>query len=238
MPSVVEPSFGIGRIMYCLFEHAYYAREKDAQRTVFRFSPLVAPTKATVFPLVQKAEMNSAARQISDSLRKGGVSNIIDTTGKAKQLFLIPRVLSVLACTRNETKVLGNACCVTTTNLAGTTVGKRYARTDELGVPFGITVDGQTAEDKTVTVRERDSTKQACPPPQHTNPQRPVQGQQARSQHYELPALSDREFSLSQHNGLQVRVPVSELVPLLQQLSSEQLLWKDLKYPEVKGSTE
>lgn len=42
----------------------------------------------------------------------------------------------------------------------GTTVGKRYARTDELGVPFGITVDGQTAEDNTVTLRERDSTKQ------------------------------------------------------------------------------
>lgn len=49
------------------------------------------------------------------------------------------------------------ANCLT---LAGTTVGKRYARTDELGVPFGITVDGQTAEDSTVTVRERDSTKQ------------------------------------------------------------------------------
>ena len=43
---------------------------------------------------------------------------------------------------------------------AGTTVGKRYARTDELGVPFGITVDGQTLEDSTVTVRERDSTRQ------------------------------------------------------------------------------
>ena len=47
---------------------------------------------------------------------------------------------------------------------AGTTVGKRYARTDELGVPFGITVDGQTAEDKTVTLRERDSTKQVSLP--------------------------------------------------------------------------
>lgn len=50
---MVEPSFGIGRIMYCMFEHCYYTREKDAQRTVFRFTPVVAPTKATVFPLVQ-----------------------------------------------------------------------------------------------------------------------------------------------------------------------------------------
>jgi glycyl-tRNA synthetase len=35
-----------------------------------------------------------------------------------------------------------------------------YARTDEIGVPFALTVDFQTAQDKTVTVRERDSTKQ------------------------------------------------------------------------------
>ena len=83
MPSVVEPSFGIGRIMYCLFEHCYYTREKDAQRTVFKFSPLVAPTKATVFPLVQKEAMNKVAREVSDKLRKAGVSNIIDTTGKS-----------------------------------------------------------------------------------------------------------------------------------------------------------
>lgn len=83
MPSVVEPSFGIGRIMYCLFEHSYYTREKDAQRTVFEFSPLIAPTKVTVFPLVQKAEMNKVAREVSDKLRKAGVSNIIDTTGKS-----------------------------------------------------------------------------------------------------------------------------------------------------------
>lgn len=35
-PSVIEPSFGIGRIIYCLFEHSYYAREGDEQRTVFK----------------------------------------------------------------------------------------------------------------------------------------------------------------------------------------------------------
>ena len=44
---------------------------------------------------------------------------------------------------------------------AGTTIGKRYSRTDELGVPFDITVDGDTVEkDGTVTLRERDTTGQ------------------------------------------------------------------------------
>lgn len=39
---------------------------------------------------------------------------------------------------------------------AGASIGKRYARTDELGVPFAITVDSTTS----VTVRERDSKRQ------------------------------------------------------------------------------
>ena len=34
MPSVVEPSFGIGRIMYSIFEHNFKVREGDEQRTV------------------------------------------------------------------------------------------------------------------------------------------------------------------------------------------------------------
>jgi glycyl-tRNA synthetase len=40
------------------------------------------------------------------------------------------------------------------------TIGRRYRRHDEIGTPFTITVDHQTLEDHTVTVRERDSTKQ------------------------------------------------------------------------------
>lgn len=39
-------------------------------------------------------------------------------------------------------------------------IGKRYRRMDEAGTPYGITVDGQTLEDGTVTVRERDSLAQ------------------------------------------------------------------------------
>ncbi len=39
-------------------------------------------------------------------------------------------------------------------------VGRRYRRQDEAGTPFCITVDGQTSEDNTVTVRDRDSLEQ------------------------------------------------------------------------------
>ena len=37
IPSVIEPSFGIGRILYCMFEHAYYQRESSEEKTVFRW---------------------------------------------------------------------------------------------------------------------------------------------------------------------------------------------------------
>src|SRR5690606_19258114 len=39
-------------------------------------------------------------------------------------------------------------------------VGRRYRRQDEIGTPFCITVDGQTMEDGTVTIRDRDSMRQ------------------------------------------------------------------------------
>ena len=39
-------------------------------------------------------------------------------------------------------------------------IGRRYRRQDEIGTPFGITVDYQTKDDSTVTLRERDSMKQ------------------------------------------------------------------------------
>lgn len=40
-------------------------------------------------------------------------------------------------------------------------VGRRYRRQDEAGTPFCVTVDGQTNEDNTVTVRDRDSMEQS-----------------------------------------------------------------------------
>ncbi|KAH0716271.1 hypothetical protein KY284_009176 [Solanum tuberosum] len=120
-PSVIEPSFGIGRIIYCLYEHSFYTRPSkagDEQLNVFSFPPLVAPIKCTVFPLVQNQKYEEVAKLISKSLTAAGISHKIDITG--------------------------------------TSIGKRYARTDELGVPFAITVDSASS----VTVRERDSKDQ------------------------------------------------------------------------------
>ena len=39
-------------------------------------------------------------------------------------------------------------------------IGRRYRRQDAVGTPFCVTVDHQTLEDNTVTIRERDSMQQ------------------------------------------------------------------------------
>jgi glycyl-tRNA synthetase len=43
-------------------------------------------------------------------------------------------------------------------------IGRRYARADEIGIPLGITVDYETLSDNTVTIRDRDSWKQVRTP--------------------------------------------------------------------------
>lgn len=43
---------------------------------------------------------------------------------------------------------------------SSSSIGKRYARNDELGTPLGITVDFDTVRDGSLTLRERDSTSQ------------------------------------------------------------------------------
>src|SRR5688572_13715156 len=43
----------------------------------------------------------------------------------------------------------------------GGSIGKRYRRQDEIGTPWGVTIDHQTIEDNTVTLRDRDSLDQS-----------------------------------------------------------------------------
>jgi glycyl-tRNA synthetase len=40
------------------------------------------------------------------------------------------------------------------------TIGKRYRRQDAIGTPYCVTIDHQTLEDETVTIRDRDTMKQ------------------------------------------------------------------------------
>ena len=65
IPHVIEPSFGIGRILYCVFEHCFKVRAEDENRTYFDFPPAVAPLKCSILPLMNNADMNKKVQAIS-----------------------------------------------------------------------------------------------------------------------------------------------------------------------------
>lgn len=67
IPSVIEPSFGIGRIMYSLLEHRFQMREGDDQRCYFSLPPIVAPLKCSVLPLSRNQEFTPFIKKICQS---------------------------------------------------------------------------------------------------------------------------------------------------------------------------
>jgi len=122
VPHVIEPSYGIDRILYYILEHSYSeAKKKGEEYRVLRLNPLMAPIKVGVFPLVGDKRLVKIASKIDRDLRNAGISAYYDESG---------------------------------------TIGRRYARMDEIGTPFCITVDHDTLEDGRVTIRDRDTTKQ------------------------------------------------------------------------------
>merc|ERR1711937_909312 len=64
-PSVIEPSYGMGRILYSLLEHSFYVRESDEQRCVMRFNPQVAPYKCAVLPISNNDACNAVVDNIA-----------------------------------------------------------------------------------------------------------------------------------------------------------------------------
>lgn len=60
---------------------------------------------------------------------------------------------------RNALTQISASCKLDLTN---DNIGRRYARTDEIGIPYGITVDSESEADRSVTLRERDSCKQVA----------------------------------------------------------------------------
>ncbi|MFQ3294223.1 MAG: glycyl-tRNA synthetase [Natrialbaceae archaeon] len=81
-PHVVEPSFGIDRLLYTVVHHAYREDVVDGEeRTYLDLEPTVAPTSVGVFPLQSGGEMESVARAIVDRLRTAGLAVTDDDSG-------------------------------------------------------------------------------------------------------------------------------------------------------------
>ena len=122
IPHVIEPSFGIDRILYTVLDHSYYEDAVDGEtRAVLRFHPAVAPIEVAVLPLMDREELVLPAKKIQEELRGLGLRVDYDTSGS---------------------------------------IGRRYRRNDEIGTPYEVTVDYETLEQGTVTIRDRDSMLQ------------------------------------------------------------------------------
>jgi glycyl-tRNA synthetase len=115
VPHVVEPSFGIDRLVYIALETAY---EKVKDRAILKFPREIAPIQVAVFPLVTKGDLGKKAQELQRKLSEEGLEVFYDESGS---------------------------------------IGRRYARADEAGIPLCITVDKLTLADNTVTVRDRNT---------------------------------------------------------------------------------
>lgn len=80
-PNVIEPSFGIGRILYALIEHVFWTRKGAEERGVLSFPPTVAPTKVLLVPLSNHPDFIPLVKRISTSLRRMGISSRVDDSG-------------------------------------------------------------------------------------------------------------------------------------------------------------
>ncbi|MHC1629363.1 MAG: glycine--tRNA ligase [Methanoculleaceae archaeon] len=122
MPHVIEPSYGIDRMIYAVLEHSYREEIVGGElRRVLRLPAAVAPIQVAVFPLMARDGLDGLARDITVNLKEEGILAQYDDSGA---------------------------------------IGRRYRRQDEIGTPYAVTVDYQTPEERTVTIRERDSMRQ------------------------------------------------------------------------------
>lgn len=122
-PHVIEPAFGIDRIIWHILDHNYLESEKDGDEyTILTLEPSLAPYDVVVLPLFAKNGMDMMAREVLERITSiSGIIAEIDTSRS---------------------------------------IGRRYARADEIGIPWAVTIDHQSLDDATVTVRRRDDQKQ------------------------------------------------------------------------------
>lgn len=123
VPHVIEPSYGIDRIIYSTLLHAYTEDTNDEgeKRAYLKIPAKIAPIKTSVLPLVNKEPLTTIADEIENKLRSHNIITQMDVSG---------------------------------------TIGRRYARADEIGIPYAITIDYDTIDDNSVTIRNRDTFKQ------------------------------------------------------------------------------
>lgn len=123
VPHVIEPSFGVERMIMAVLSSAYTEDEVNGEkRSYLKLPEHLAPVKVAVSPLLKnKPELVAKAQEVYKILKKEFGNVMWDDNGN---------------------------------------IGKRYRRQDEIGTPYCVVIDFDSLEDDSVTVRDRDTTKQ------------------------------------------------------------------------------
>ncbi len=158
IPHVIEPSYGIDRIFYGTMEHAY-DEENVAQKAAE--SGLKGMEDADSESRAVEAEGESDAEAEEETRLVMHFSSAVAPVQVAVLPLLTRKELAdpakeIVAKLREKTLLVNY-------DDSGT-IGRRYRRNDEIGTPYSITVDYDTLEDRTVTIRDRDSMRQVRAP--------------------------------------------------------------------------
>jgi len=117
IPRVIEPTFGIDRILFSLLDVNF---KEDKDRHYISLPSFISPYDFAIFPLVNKDGVDEYAKTLYKDLKKYFIVYYEDKRS----------------------------------------IGKRYMKADEIGIKYCITIDYQSLEDDTITIRDRDDRSQ------------------------------------------------------------------------------
>ncbi|KKW24683.1 MAG: Glycine-tRNA ligase, partial [Candidatus Kaiserbacteria bacterium GW2011_GWA2_52_12] len=132
VPHVIEPSFGIDRTILALFVSAYTEDELGG--------PASAQDSGETKEMRTYLKFNRAVAPVKAAVFPL-LKNKPELVAKAREVYQVLKK-----------QIVGKVMWDDNGN-----IGKRYRRQDEIGTPACITIDFQTLEDDTVTLRDRDT---------------------------------------------------------------------------------
>lgn len=156
IPHVVEAAFGVDRLFYSILEHCYRPADSTPQ-----------PASKTQDPKPETINGSGNSERIS----RAGAQESTES-GKAWEWFdfpplIAPYPVAVFPLMKKDglaEKAQSIAAMLRTRfdcfYQESGSIGKRYARADEIGVPYSITVDYDSLKDDSVTIRYRNDGKQ------------------------------------------------------------------------------
>ncbi|AKB20199.1 glycine--tRNA ligase [Methanosarcina sp. WWM596] len=160
IPHVIEPSYGIDRIFYGVMEHAF-DEENVAQKAAE--SRLKGTGEAKETEKIEK-EPETAKGEGEGEEETRLVMHFSSAVAPVQVAVLPLLTRKELADPAKEIVAkLREKNLLVNYDDSGT-IGRRYRRNDEIGTPYSVTVDYDTLEDGTVTIRDRDAMRQVRAP--------------------------------------------------------------------------